>query len=314
VRTQPARLSVKTLKFVSKPHAIFAALVVGSLALMGGTVADLVRYAISNESYSHIIIVPFLSLFVAFTERKKIFGELAPSRVAGGGVILAALIVSWFTNQFGWGPRGPESLSAEAAALVAFWVGAFLVCYGTKAARRAFFPLALLLFAVPVPEPLLSRVIALLQRGSAEVAYLSIRAAGAPVLRQGLYITVPGIVIQVAEECSGIRSSMGLLITCLLAAHFFLRTTWRKSVFVLLSVPLAIVKNGVRIATLTLLSLHVNPGFLRGNLHRDGGFVFYLLMLAILWPVLSLLQRSENRQRSLPLASPQEPKSQLAAG
>lgn len=193
-------------------------------------------------------------------------------------------------------------------------MGAFLVCYGSKAARRAFFPLALLLFAVPVPEPLLSRVIALLQRGSAEVAYLSIRAAGAPVLRQGLYITVPGIVIQVAKECSGIRSSMGLLITCLVAAHFFLRTTWRKSVFVLLTIPLAIVKNGVRIATLTLLSLHVNPGFLRGNLHRDGGFVFYLLMLAILWPVLSLLQRSENRQRALPLASSQERKSQLAAG
>jgi exosortase len=302
------------LKSISRPHVVFAALVAGSLALMGGTVADLVRYAFSNESYSHIIVVPFLSLFVVFVERKKIFAELAPARLAGSIVMLASLAVSWFTNEFGWGPRGAEMLSAEAAALVAFWVGAFLFCYGMAAARQALFPLALLTFAVPVPEFLLSRVIAFLQRGSAEVAYLSIKAAGAPVLRQGLYITVPGIVIQVAEECSGIRSSMGLMITCLLAAHFFLRTLWRKSFFVLLTIPLAIVKNGIRIATLTLLSLHVDPGFLRGNLHRDGGFVFYLLILAILWPILSLLQRSEARVGSTPLAPGPEQKSQLAAG
>jgi exosortase len=306
--------SLKTLNSINKSHVIFAALVAGSLALMGGTVADLVGYAFSNESYSHIIVVPFLSLFVVFVERKKIFAVLAPEKLLGGAVMLAALVVSWFANEFGWGPRGAESLSAEAAALVAFWVGAFLLCYGMAAARQALFPLALLIFAVPVPEFLLSRVIALLQRGSAEVAYLSIKAAGAPVLRQGLYITVPGIVIQVAEECSGIRSSMGLLITCLLAAHFFLRTLWRKSVFVLLTIPLAIVKNGIRIATLTLLSLHVDPGFLRGNLHRDGGFVFYLLILAILWPVLSLLQKSENRGASAPVGSQPQPKSQLAAG
>ena len=69
--------------------------------------------------------------------------------------------------------------------------------------------------------------------------------------------------------------------------------------FVLLVIPLSIVKNGIRIATLTLLSLYVDPGFLRGSLHRDGGFVFFFLALAIMFPVLRLLEKSEKREGPL---------------
>jgi exosortase/archaeosortase family protein len=56
-----------------------------------------------------------------------------------------------------------------------------------------------------------------------------------------------------------------------------------------------ILKNGIRIATLTLLSIYVDPGFLRGRLHRDGGIVFFLLGLLLLYPVLLFLQHGESR-------------------
>jgi exosortase len=146
---------------------------------------------------------------------------------------------------------------------------------------------------VPLPPTLLDRSIYLLQQGSTEIAYLLFKALGVPVLRQGFLLTVPGVTIEVARECSGIRSSVALFITCLLAAHLFLRTKWRMLVFVLLAFPLAIIKNGIRITTLTLLSVYVDPGFLTGRLHHEGGFVFFLLALAILFPVLLLLQKSE---------------------
>jgi exosortase len=117
------------------------------------------------------------------------------------------------------------------------------------------------------------------------------------VLRDGFLLTVPGVTIEVAKECSGIRSSMALLITCLIAAHLFLRTTWKRALFALLALPLALVKNGIRIVTLTLLSVYVDPSFLTGNLHHKGGFVFFLLALAILAPVLLLLEKSERVRR-----------------
>jgi exosortase/archaeosortase family protein len=57
-----------------------------------------------------------------------------------------------------------------------------------------------------------------------------------------------------------------------------------------------IVKNGVRIVTLTLLASYVDPGFLYGRLHHEGGVVFFLLGLALLAPVLWLLERGEPRR------------------
>ncbi|HEV3482504.1 MAG TPA: exosortase/archaeosortase family protein, partial [Candidatus Acidoferrales bacterium] len=152
---------------------------------------------------------------------------------------------------------------------------------------------------VPWPSAVLDRVIYWLQEGSTDVTYAIFKAVGVPVFRQGFVLTVPGVAIEVASECSGIRSSMALLITCLLAAHFYLRTRWKILLFVLLVIPLSIIKNGIRIATLTLLSLYVDPSFLTGSLHREGGFVFFLLALAIMFPALRLLERSEKKAQEL---------------
>jgi exosortase len=145
---------------------------------------------------------------------------------------------------------------------------------------------------------LLGWTIYFLQCGSTNLAYFLFRALGVPVLRQGFLLTVPGVTIEVAKECSGIRSSMALFITCVVAAHVFLRTPWKKLAFVLLAFPLALLKNGVRIVTLTLLSTYVDPSFLTGRLHQQGGFIFFLLVLAMLAPVLKLLEKSEHRPRS----------------
>lgn len=146
---------------------------------------------------------------------------------------------------------------------------------------------------------LLDWTIYFLQCGSTSVAHFLFRILGVPVLRQGFLLTVPGVTIEVAKECSGIRSSMALFITCVFAARLFLRTPWKKLIFVLLSIPLALLKNGVRIVTLTLLSIYVDPSFLTGRLHKQGGFIFFLLALAMLAPVLKLIEKSEGDLRPL---------------
>jgi exosortase/archaeosortase family protein len=97
----------------------------------------------------------------------------------------------------------------------------------------------------------------------------------------------------VAKECSGIRSTQALLITCLLAGHLFLRANWRRAALLVAAVPVLIIKNGVRIATLTLLAVRVDPSFLTGRLHHQGGFVFFALAMLILLPLLWLLQKTE---------------------
>jgi exosortase len=278
-----------------KRHLIFLGILVACALLWSKPIAHLTAYSLHHESCSHILLVPFISAYLLYTERKRIFSSVRSSWVVGLPLMFVAAFCYWRSATLSPTDNGNVSLSLAALSLVLVCMGSFVACYGLAASRAAVFPLLFLLFLVPLPDAVLSRTIHLLQQGSAELSFLLFKAAGVPVFRQGFVFTLPGVQIEVAQQCSGIRSSIALVITCLLAGHLFLRTGWRAAILVLVSLPLAIVKNAIRIVTLTVLSIYVNPGFLYGRLHRDGGFVFFLLALALLFPLFRALEKSEGR-------------------
>ena len=279
----------------AKAHFTFGALIIVSTIVFWRTLSTWLAYSLHNPSGSHIVLIPLVSVFLIYRERQQIFASIRPSMISGMGVILLGVILYWTGNHGPMLSEGSGSLPVCALAVLLIWVGGFLSAYGLAAVRMAAFPLLFLLLMVPLPERFLDWTVELLQRGSTEISYLLFNLAGVPALKQGFVISVPGISIEVAAECSGIRSSLALLITCLLAAHLYIRTPWKIAVFILLVLPLSIIKNGIRIVTLTLLSLYVDPRFLTGSLHRDGGFVFFLLSLLLLFPVFLALERSEKR-------------------
>jgi exosortase len=283
----------------AKNHAIFIAFIVISSLAFYKTLSALVRYSLSDGSSSHIILIPFISFFLLYLERRRIFSITRTSIGPGVGLSLVGLILYWLANRSSSPQQGNLPLSLETLAVVLVWVGGFLLCYGFVALRAGAFQLLFLLLMVPLPEVILDRAIYVLQVGSTEISYLIFRAVGTPVSRDGFLLTVPGVTIEVAEECSSIRSSIALFITCLLAAHLYLRTAWKKLVLVVLGLLLSVVKNGIRIATLTLLSIHVDPGFLTGRLHHEGGFVFFLVALAILAPAFFGMEKSDKLRQSV---------------
>ena len=117
---------------------------------------------------------------------------------------------------------------------------------------------------------------------------------GVPVLREGFVFHLPRMSIEVAKECSGIRSSIALLILAVLVSQFAFSKFWKKALFVCAGLLVMIVKNGVRIATLTILANYVDPEFLYGRLHREGGVVFFLIGLALLLPLYWQLRKNEG--------------------
>jgi exosortase len=288
-----------SLSEIARRHLIFAALSVISVFIFWKPLSALVAYSLGHESASHILLIPLITLYLLYTERKRIFQPTYFSLISGGVVILIGIGFYWVADTTWASAEGNDGLVATTLSFVVIWLGAFLLCYGSRATRAAAFPLLFLLLMVPLPEAVLEKTIYLLQQGSTEIAYLLFKLVQVPVFRQGFVLSLPSVSIEVAKECSGIRSSMALFITCLLAAHLFLRTHWKMAFFVLFALPLAIIKNGIRITTLTLLAIYVDPSFLTGNLHHDGGVVFFLLTLAILAPVLLLLQKSERASQSV---------------
>ena len=119
-------------------------------------------------------------------------------------------------------------------------------------------------------------------------------ASGVPYLRDGFIFHLPGMSVEVAKECSGIRSGLALFITALLAGHLFLRTWWKKVILVVCIFPIAMFKNGIRITTLTLLGTYVDPRILQSSLHQEGGIPFFIIALLLMAPVLFFLRKSEG--------------------
>jgi len=126
------------------------------------------------------------------------------------------------------------------------------------------------------------------------MTYAVFKLLGVPVLWQHFKFLLPGVEIEIAEECSGVRSTFALFITSILTGYVFLQSNWRKASFSLFTVPVVIFKNAVRIVTITCLGVYVNPAFLHGKLHRYGGLPFSLVSLAILVPFLLVLQKGER--------------------
>ena len=243
--------------------------------------------------YSHIVLIPLVSAYFLWTLRHSIFGPQGGAGRWAGGVLMAcgALLLA-VGHQLSLPSN--DGLSLTIFSLLLIWSGLFGLLFGTGTLRRAAFPLLFLLFMAPIPSLLLSWVVGLLQRGSAEIAYQAIQLSGTPVFRDGVFFSMPGLDVRVAPECSGIRSSMALVITAVVAGRMMLQSGWRRLVLVLAAIPITIFKNGLRIAALCLLTIQVDREFLVGDLHTRGGYPFFLLALAFMVPVLWMLRRSER--------------------
>jgi exosortase len=269
--------------------------VVCCLLLLHPVVA-FVSYSLSNDNASHLLLIPAISAGILFLERAKIFKILSSDLAAGFVLSIGGAAVALAASSMGPVWTSLNRLSIYMFALVLLWIAGFAFFFGRTASKRARFPLAFLLLTIPIPDFFLDKAIYLLQKGSAEVAAVLFDWSSVPVLREGFVFHLAHVNIEVARECSGIRSSLALLILAILVAHFYLKTFWKQVVLVVAGLLVMILKNGVRIVTLTLLASYVDPGFLYGKLHHQGGVFFFLLGLLLLAPLLWLLERSERKE------------------
>ncbi len=279
-----------------RPWIMFSAWTIAVCLLFEKPLHILVHYALTSSDASHILVIPPVVAWLLWTELPRIERrtvlDLNDLKTALPFAALAAALAFLSFPNLGLPPDW--ALAGLVIALILLLFAGFMAIIGSAIARKFWFPFAFAAFAIPLPKPLLDRVVSVLQWGSAAVAAFVFDLTGLPVLREGLIFRMPSFGIEVAGECSGIRSSIALLILAVLIVHFSFARFWKKAVFVLAGLLMMLIKNGVRIATLTILAQYVDRGFLFGRLHHEGGVVFFLLGLALLLPLYWLLRRGEH--------------------
>ena len=283
------------------PISFFFLFVATSLAIWWGPLTSSFALALNDQQYTHILLIlPISAALIILDWRPLDWKPPQPTaglRVSIGSVllvlaVLATVMVRWRLVAL----PSDVQLSANMLALVVWWIAAFILCFGTGAFRHALFPLCFLLWVVPFPDFLLNPIVTLLQQGSASAARLLFLAAGIPVVQHGTLVHIPGLTLEVAPECSSIRSSLILLVTTMVLAQLLLRSFWRTALVVAVVIPLSVAKNGLRIFVLGVLATRVDPSFLTGRLHRQGGIIFLLVALAAIVSLLWMLRRGEQEK------------------
>src|SRR5260370_5973426 len=260
----------------------------------------LINYAAGSELYSYILLIPFVSAYLLYLRRdqlpKKYVTDLplAIVSLAGG---LAILAITWWLDFAKRAPTHNDYLALLALSFLCCLAAGGFFFFGRSWMRSAAFPLAYLIFMVPMPDAMADALETASKYASAEVANFLFHLSGTPFLRAGLIFQLPNITIEVAQECSGIRSSWVLLMTSILAANLFLKTRWRRFALIAFVIPLAILRHAFRILVIGLLCVNLGPQMIHSVIHRRGGPGFFALALIPFFLVLWWLRKGDVRPR-----------------
>lgn len=281
----------------------FVAALVGLLLCFGPSLYQLTLFAAGSELYSYILLMPFVSMYMAWSKRRNLPAYSEPARglaVAGLSAGSAVLAIYWLVDRSAATLTIDDRLAFSTFSFFLFFLGVCCYFIGKQTLRNLAFPLGLLVFMAPFPASVMKGMETFLQHGSALVAGGLFSLSGTTFLREGLVFKLPGGVIQVAPECSGIHSTIVLFITSVVAGYFFLRSPGKRTALILAVVPLALLRNGFRIFTIGQLCVHVGFEMINSPIHRRGGPWFFVLSLVPFFLLLYWLQRAEGAKNMKP--------------
>ncbi|MBC7927410.1 MAG: exosortase/archaeosortase family protein [Bryobacteraceae bacterium] len=228
----------------------------------------------TDEDMGHGFFVPVVAGYIAWQKRDELQGRfLRPN-------YLGLLVVFYAAIQGLIGSLGAELFLSRTAFVEAI-VGSVLFLGGWHAIRVLSFPLALLIFMIPIPAVIYNQITFPLQIFASQVAAFSLDLIGIPVLREGNVLELPSQKLSVVEACSGIRSLLSLSFLSLVYAYFFDSKPWMRWALLIATIPIAILANAFRV-TITGVMSEINPELAHGFMHTAQGWVIFMIALIIL--------------------------------
>ncbi len=227
---------------------------------------------------SHGLLIPFFVGFLVWDRRRTL--AAVPVRPNWAGVPLVALgLLVLLVGVFG------ADLFLSRVSFVILAAGVVWTLFGRGMLREVRFILFVCFLGIPLPTLLLNQITFPLQLLASNVAGTLLPVAGVPVLREGNVIQLPAMSLEVAEACSGIRSLMSLFTVAVIYGYFMEKSTVRRVILALASIPIAVVANSARIFGTGLCVQYWDPEKAMGFFHEFSGWLIFLVSLACLYLV-----------------------------
>ncbi len=237
----------------------------------------------TNDDYSVGLLVPLIAVFLVWRERRLLRQCLwGPSWWGGISLLLLGEISRTYSVLSVVRP------SAERYALVITVAGLVLMAAGWQVFRRVLWILLFLFLMVPLPGRVHNLISGPLQSIATTGSVFLLEAFGATVSQQGnIVILNEATPMAVAEACSGLRMLMAFVIVAAFVAYMVRRPRWQKAVLLLLSIPVAVACNVLRLCVTAVLFMLVSAEVGQKFFHDFAGLAMMpaaaLLLFAELW-------------------------------
>lgn len=228
--------------------------------------------------YSYGFLVPLFAAFLVWDKRKVL--STIPVKQTWAGLILVAFSIALLI----FGVYGVELFTARMS-LIFILIGLIWTFAGWAMVHALRFPLLVLILAIPFPAIVFNQITFPLQLLASRIASDILPMLGVPTLHEGNIIKLPIMDLEVAEACSGIRSLMSLFTLAVFYGYFLERSTSRRVILALASIPIAVAANVVRIVGTGLCVQYWDPDKALGFFHEFSGWVMFVICLACLYLV-----------------------------
>lgn len=278
---------------ISKTGKVWAGIIgVLFIAFHWHFVYRMVRIGMSDSDWSHVLIIPAISLYYIHLHRQRLMAT--QRRVCRWGLpLIVAGIVGYILGIY---PIQNDMAMGYSMILTLF--GVVLLLLGPAVMRILWFPIAFLVFAVKVSDAIWSIVASKMQSFAAYGATLLLEITSGLT---GLNADLKGSTIHldyvfngvqmnepmnVAEACAGMRMLMAFLALGAALAFLFPRLWWQRLIMIALTAPIAIFVNALRVAVLGWLHL-IDKELAHGDFHLLVGMLMLIpaagLLMLVGW-------------------------------
>lgn len=246
------------------------------------------RYDNPDSHYSHGYLIPFICGYLIWQQRKEL-AEMSPkSSPVGLGLIVMALLVhvaSVWTHTF----------FTSGFSIIALTIGLCLYLYGAEITKRLAFPLAFLVFMFPLPMRAISAISFPLKMLVANLGTRIMEMSGMLIVREGAMIHLANASLSVGDPCSGIRSLIALMAMGALFAYLLRGGFGRKLLIFLLTIPVAIATNVLRVCALIFVADKLGQKWASPEhwFHTASGLAVFVISMAMLLGIMRILERPE---------------------
>lgn len=252
-------------------------LLLGWACMYGPSYYSLSKTIWASDEQGHGPIILAVSAWLLFRKREQLAAlKRSPT------VILASIVLLLGVLAYALG-RSQTIWTLEIGSQILVLVALLLFFFGYAGVRLAWFPLVFLIFMIPWPGDWVSIVTSPLKSAVSAVASSVLYAAGYPVGRSGVILTVGQYQLLVADACAGLNSMFTLEALGLLYMNIMQYTAVARNIaLAVLIIPISFAANVIRVMILVLVTYHFGDEAGQGFIHGFAGMVLFLVALTLI--------------------------------